>query len=80
MTAQEIIKQTETLSLDEQKNLTIFLLLKYINPDEKQKLMQLFHYKNNFKDFKENTLLSNFADWKNKLLQDLVINDDEFYN
>ncbi|MEA2043310.1 MAG: hypothetical protein U9N85_12280 [Bacteroidota bacterium] len=48
MTAQDIIRQTEKLSPDEQKSLISFLVLKYINPNEKQNLMQLFHYQNDF--------------------------------
>ena len=80
MTALEIVKQTETLSISEQKSLISFLILKYINPNEKQNLMQLFYYKNDFEEKKANSLLSNFSDWKNKLPADLVINDDEFYN
>ena len=48
MTTHEIIKQTETLSPDEQKSLISFLVLKYINPDKKQNLMQLFYYRTDF--------------------------------
>ncbi len=48
MTAQEIIKQTEKLSPDEQKSLISFLVLRQLNPNESQNLIQLFHYKNDF--------------------------------
>ncbi|MEA2043312.1 MAG: hypothetical protein U9N85_12290 [Bacteroidota bacterium] len=55
MTAQDIIRQTEKLSPDEQKSLISFLVLKYINPNEKQNLMQLFHYQNDFEEVKNKT-------------------------
>jgi len=48
MTALEIIKQTEKLSPDQQRSLISFLVLKYLNPNESQNLMQLFHYQNDF--------------------------------
>ena len=54
MTTQEIIEQTETLSINEQKSLISFLVLKYINPDKKQDFMHLFDYKNDFEK-KKNT-------------------------
>jgi len=45
MTAQEIIKQTEKLSPDEQKSLISFLVLRQLNPEKKEEFENLFHYK-----------------------------------
>jgi len=45
MTAQEIIKQTEKLSPDEQKSLISFLVLRQLNPEKKEQFANLFHYK-----------------------------------
>lgn len=50
MTTQEIIEQTEKLSFDEQKSLASYFVLKFMNPD-RQNLVQLFHYRNDFKVF-----------------------------
>ena len=80
MTTQDIIKQTETFTIEQKQQLAYYFFFATISEDQKQDFMQLFHYKNDIEEVKENTLLSNFADWKNKLPQDLIINDDEFYN
>ena len=87
MTTQEIIKQTEKLTTEQQKNLASYFVLRFINPS-KQNLMQLFHYENDFNTLGNSTVFKNkkqnildiFDDWKNKLPANLVINEDEFYN
>ena len=80
MTIQDIIKQTETFTIDQKKQLAYYFFFATISEDKKQDFMHLFHYRNDLEEVKENSLLNSFSDWKNKLPADLVINDDEFYN
>ena len=47
MTLQQIIKQTETLTLSEQKSLTSYFIFKFLQPD-KNNLIQLFHLSTEF--------------------------------
>jgi len=47
MTTEQIIKQVETLSPDEQKSLISYFILRFLNPD-KNNLMQLFQYNTDF--------------------------------
>ena len=47
MTLQQIIKQTESLTLFEQKSLTSYFIFKFLQPD-KNNLMQLFHFNTEF--------------------------------
>ncbi len=47
MTLQQIIKQTETLPLEEQKNLASYFIFKFLQLD-RNNLIQLFHYNADF--------------------------------
>ena len=87
MTTQEIIKQTETFTIDQKQQLAYYFLFSTLNEEKKQDFMQLFHYKKDFSQGEniqnkknEYNLLSVFENWKNKLPVDLIVNDDEFYN
>ncbi len=61
MTTQDIIKQTESFTIDQKQQLAYFLLFSTISEDKKQDFMHLFHSKNDFEEIKANSLISNFS-------------------
>jgi len=86
MTYLQIIEQAETLSINEQKSLLSYLFLKYMNPD-KQNLMQLFHYKDDYmtkieknskKVWKSKANIKLNNDFEASNLRESIY-DDEFY-
>ena len=48
MTIQDIIKQTETFTIDQKQQLAYYFFFATISEDKKQDFMHLFHYKNDF--------------------------------
>ncbi len=64
MTIRQIIKQTETLTYNQQKKLASYFVLKYLNPDNN--LMQLFFY-NPDSDIQENSIINNKNTEKRKV-------------
>ena len=81
MTFQEILKETESFTIEQQQQLAYYILFSTLNEDKKKDFMQLFNYKNKSENYTSNkyNLLDVFGDWKNKLPSDLVIEEDEFY-
>ncbi len=50
MTIQDIIKQTESFTVEQKQQLAYYLLFSTFSEDKKQEFMHLFYYK---KDFEE---------------------------
>ncbi len=53
MTIQEIIKQTETFSIDQKQQLAYYFFFSILNEDKKQDFMHLFQYGNDFNTSKK---------------------------
>ena len=53
MTTQEIIKQTETFTIEQKQQLAYYFFFATISEDKKQDFIQLFHSKNDFEEIKE---------------------------
>ena len=54
MTTQDIIKQTETFTIDQKQQLAYYFFFATISEDKKQDFMHLFHYRNDFEEVKVN--------------------------
>ncbi len=54
MTTQDIIKQTESFTIEQKQQLAYYFFFATISEDKKQDFMHLFHYNTNFKDIKQN--------------------------
>ena len=65
MTTQDIIKQTETFTIDQKQQLAYYFFFATISEDKKQDFMHLFHYKNDFEEVKENK--RKLGLWENKI-------------
>ena len=61
MTTQEIIKQTETFTIDQKQEL-VYFFFSTLNEEKKQDFMQLFHYKKDFNNRDEKTRTNNVED------------------
>ena len=48
MTVQQIIKQSDTFTLEERQQLGYYFLFSTMNRNKKNNILQLFHYNSNF--------------------------------
>lgn len=53
MTTQDIIKQTESFTIDQKQQLAYFLLFSTISEDKREQYVSLLHYNTNFEDVKQ---------------------------
>jgi len=80
MTYQEILEQISNFTVEQKQKLAYYLLFSIISEEKRNEFISLFQYSSSFEKWKNNNLLNTFSSWRNKLPEDLVFSEDEFYN
>lgn len=62
MTIQDIIKQTESFTIEQKQQLAYYFLFSTISEDKKQEFMNLFHYKDDFEEVKKEKNIEEILD------------------
>ncbi len=67
MTFQEVLKQTETFTIEQKQQLGYYMLFSTLTKDKKNNLFHLFHYRNDFEKIEENNKYRRFDKFRGKI-------------
>jgi len=80
MTTKEIIKETETFTIEQKQQLAYYFLFSILNEDKKQNLMELFHLKNDSKAINKSTVDDIYNSIVAEQFLDGYDKEDDIYN